>query len=76
MIQFLELDTATQKMQSTALILMFYQMKYQNYHLNFFKLQHNLKIDEKYYEMVENIDLIKEVSKYKNDCIDFKRTPI
>ena len=31
------------------------------------------KIDEKYYEMVENIDLIKEVSKYKNDHINFKK---
>ena len=31
------------------------------------------KINKKYYEMVENITLLKEISKYKNDHINFKK---
>ncbi|WP_418181011.1 methyl-accepting chemotaxis protein [Aliarcobacter lanthieri] len=31
------------------------------------------KIDEKYYDMVENVDLMKYISSYKNDHINFKK---
>ncbi|RBQ30820.1 chemotaxis protein [Arcobacter sp. FW59] len=31
------------------------------------------KIEDKYYEMVENVELIKEISRYKNDHINFKK---
>lgn len=31
------------------------------------------KIDKKYYEMVENVDLIKEISTYKNEHLNFKK---
>jgi methyl-accepting chemotaxis protein len=31
------------------------------------------KIDKNYYEMVENIDLMKDISKYKNDHINLKK---
>ncbi|WP_368029723.1 methyl-accepting chemotaxis protein [Arcobacter sp. s6] len=67
------LDTATQKNASTASNIDVLSNEVSKLSSKLLQITTQSKIDEKYYEMVENIDLIKEVSKYKNDHIDFKK---
>ncbi|MDD3055853.1 MAG: methyl-accepting chemotaxis protein [Aliarcobacter sp.] len=67
------LDTATQKNASTALNIDSLSKEVSKLSTRLLQITAQAKIDKKYYEMVENIDLMKEVSKYKNDHINFKK---
>ncbi len=67
------LDTATQKNAFTASNIDVLSNTVSKLSTRLLQITSQSKIDEKYYEMVENITLIKEVSKYKNDHINFKK---
>ena len=67
------LDTATQKNAFTASSIDTLSNEVSKLSTRLLQITSQSKIDEKYFDMVENIDLIKEVSKYKNDHINFKR---
>ncbi len=67
------LDSATQKNASTASNIDVLSNEVSKLSSKLLQITSQSKIDEKYYDMVENIDLIKEVSKYKNDHINFKK---
>ena len=67
------LDTATQKNAFTASSIDSLSLEVSKLSTRFIQITSQSKIEEKYFDMVENIDLIKEVSKYKNDHINFKR---
>ena len=67
------LDTATQKNASTALNIDSLSKEVSKLSTRLLQITAQAKIDKKYYEMVENIDLMKEISKYKNDHISFKK---
>ena len=67
------LDTATQKNAFTASNIDILSNEVSKLSSRLLQITAQAKIDNKFYEMVENIDLMKEVSKYKNDHIDFKK---
>ena len=67
------LDIATQKNAFTASNIDILSNEVSKLSSKLLQITSQSKIDEKYYDMVENIDLIKEVSKYKNDHINFKK---
>ena len=67
------LDTATQKNAFTASNIDVLSNEVSKLSSRLLQITSHSKIDKKYYEMVENIELIKEVSKYKNDHISFKK---
>ncbi len=67
------LDSATQKNASTASNIDTLSKEVSKLSSRLLQITAQAKIDKKYYEMVENIDLMKEVSKYKNDHISFKK---
>ncbi|MBU0924175.1 nitrate- and nitrite sensing domain-containing protein [bacterium] len=67
------LDTATQKNAFIASNIDILSNEVSKLSSKLLQITSQSKIDEKYYDMVENIDLIKEVSKYKNDHINFKK---
>ena len=67
------LDAATQKNASTASNIDVLSNEVSKLSHKLLQITAHAKIDKKYYQMVNNIDLIKEVSKYKNDHINFKK---
>ena len=67
------LDIATQRNAFTASNIDILSNEVSKLSFKLLQITSQSKIDEKYYDMVENIDLIKEVSKYKNDHINFKK---
>ena len=67
------LDTATQKNAFTASNIDILSNEVSKLSSRLLQITAQAKIDKKYYGMVENIDLMREVSKYKNDHIDFKK---
>jgi methyl-accepting chemotaxis protein len=67
------LDAATQENASTALNIDILSKEVSKLSIRLLQITAQAKIDKKYYEMVENIDLMREVSKYKNDHINFKK---
>ena len=67
------LDTATQKNAFTASNIDILSNEVSKLSSRLLQIAAQAKIDNKYYEMVENIDLMREVSKYKNDHINFKK---
>jgi len=68
------LDSATQKNAMTASNIDILSNEVSKLSNRLLDITSQSKIDERYYEMVENINLIKEVSKYKNDHINFKKS--
>ena len=68
------LDSATQKNAMTASNIDVLSNEVSKLSNRLLDITSQSKIDERYYEMVENINLIKEVSKYKNDHINFKKS--
>ena len=69
----LRLDSQTQKNAMTASNIDNLSNQVSNLSTKLLDITHQSKIDEKYYHMVENISLMKEISKYKNDHINFKK---
>ncbi len=69
----LKLDSQTQKNAKTASNIDSLSSQVSTLSTKLLEITHQSKIDEKYYHMVENISLMKEVSKYKNDHINFKK---
>ncbi len=67
------LDTATQKNAFTASNIDILSNEVSKLSSRLLQITAQAKIDKKYYGMVENIDLMREVSKYKNDHINFKK---
>ncbi|QKF78455.1 methyl-accepting chemotaxis protein [Arcobacter defluvii] len=67
------LDTATQKNVTTASNIDILSNEVSKLSSRLLEITSQSKIDEKYYDMVENITLIKEFSKYKNDHINLKK---
>ena len=67
------LDVATQKNAFTASNIDILSKEVSKLSTRLLQITSQSKIENKYYEMVENIDLLKEVSKYKNDHINFKK---
>jgi len=67
------LDTATQKNAFTASNIDVLSNEVSKLSTRLLQITSHSKIDKKYYEMVENIELMKEISKYKNDHISFKK---
>jgi methyl-accepting chemotaxis protein len=67
------LDTATQKNAFTASSIDSLSNEVSKLSTKLLQITSQSKIDEKYFDMVDNIELIKEVSKYKNDHINFKK---
>ena len=67
------LDTATQKNAFTASRIDSLSHEVSKLSARLFQITSQSKIEDKFFHMVENIDLIKEVSKYKNDHINFKK---
>ena len=67
------LDTATQKNATTASNIDILSNEVSKLSSRLLEITSQSKIDEKYYDMVENITLIKEFSKYKNDHINLKK---
>ena len=67
------LDTATQKNAFTASRIDSLSHEVSKLSTRLLQITSQSKIEDKFFHMVENIDLIKEVSKYKNDHINFKR---
>ncbi|MEZ4693200.1 MAG: methyl-accepting chemotaxis protein [Aliarcobacter sp.] len=68
------LDGATQKNVMTASNIDILSNEVSKLSSRLLDITSQSQIDERYYEMVENINLIKEVSKYKNDHINFKKS--
>ena len=68
-----KLDFETQKNAKTASNIDKLSNEVSNLSNKLLQITSASKIDEKFYEMVENVDLIKELSKYKNDHINFKK---
>ncbi|MDD2896806.1 MAG: methyl-accepting chemotaxis protein [Aliarcobacter sp.] len=67
------LDVATQKNAFTSSNIDVLSKEVSKLSSRLLQITAQAKIDKKYYEMVENIDLMKEVSKYKNDHINLKK---
>ena len=67
------LDTATQKNAFTASRIDSLSHEVSKLSARLLQITSQSKIEDKFFHMVENIDLIKEVSKYKNDHINFKK---
>ena len=67
------LDVATQKNAFTSSNIDVLSKEVSKLSNRLLQITAQAKIDKKYYEMVENIDLMKEVSKYKNDHINLKK---
>ncbi len=67
------LDSATQKNAFTASNIDILSNEVSKLSSRLLQITAQAKIDNKYYEMVNDINLIKEVSKYKNDHINFKK---
>jgi methyl-accepting chemotaxis protein len=67
------LDVATQKNASTASNIDLLSNEVSKLSSRLLQITAQAKIDNKFYEMVENIDLMKEISEYKNDHINFKK---
>jgi len=67
------LDAATQKNAFTASNIDILSKEVSKLSSRLLQITSQSKIDKKYYEMVENIDLMKEISKYKSDHINFKK---
>ena len=67
------LDVATQKNAFTSSNIDILSKEVSKLSSRLLQITAQAKIDKKYYEMVENIDLMKEVSKYKNDHINLKK---
>ena len=67
------LDAATQKNAFTASNIDILSNEVSKLSSRLLQITSQSKIDKKYYEMVENIDLMKEISKYKSDHINFKK---
>ena len=67
------LDTATQKNAFTASRIDSLSHEVSKLSTRLLQITSQSKIEDKFFHMVENIDLIKEVSKYKNDHINFKK---
>ncbi|MFY4790230.1 methyl-accepting chemotaxis protein [Aliarcobacter butzleri] len=68
-----KIDSATQKNAKTALNIDNLSNEVSKLSNKLLQITSQSKIDDKYYEMVENINLIKELSTYKNDLINFKK---
>ncbi|WP_193209572.1 methyl-accepting chemotaxis protein [Aliarcobacter butzleri] len=68
-----KIDSATQKNAKTALNIDNLSNEVSKLSNKLLQITSQSKIDDKYYEMVENINLIKELSTYKNDHINFKK---
>ncbi|MFW2568835.1 methyl-accepting chemotaxis protein [Aliarcobacter butzleri] len=68
-----KIDFATQKNAKTALNIDNLSNEVSKLSNKLLQITSQSKIDDKYYEMVENINLIKELSTYKNDHINFKK---
>ncbi len=67
------LDVATQKNAFTSSNIDILSKEVSKLSSRLLLITAQAKIDKKYYEMVENIDLMKEVAKYKNDHISLKK---
>ena len=67
------LDRATQENAMTASNIDILSKEVSKLSSRLLDITSQSKIDKKYYEMVEDINLLKEVSKYKNDHINFKK---
>ena len=67
------LDRATQENAMTASNIDILSKEVSKLSSKLLDITSQSKIDKKYYEMVEDINLLKEVSKYKNDHINFKK---
>ncbi|MFY4844946.1 methyl-accepting chemotaxis protein, partial [Aliarcobacter butzleri] len=68
-----KIDSDTQKNAKTALNIDNLSNEVSKLSNKLLQITSQSKIDDKYYEMVENINLIKELSTYKNDHINFKK---
>ncbi|MFW2555722.1 methyl-accepting chemotaxis protein [Aliarcobacter butzleri] len=68
-----KIDFATQKNAKTALNIDNLSNEVSKLSNKLLQITSQSKINDKYYEMVENINLIKELSTYKNDHINFKK---
>ncbi|QKF72608.1 NIT sensor-containing MCP-domain signal transduction protein [Aliarcobacter faecis] len=68
-----KLDSETQKNAQTALNIDTLSNEVSKLSNKLLQITSSSKIDENYYEMVENVELIKQVSIYKNDHINFKK---
>jgi len=67
------LDQMTQKNASTSSSIDNLSKEVANLSTRLLGITAQAQIDEKYYDMVDDINLIQEISKYKNDHINFKR---
>ncbi len=68
-----KLDSETQKNAQTALNIDTLSNEVSKLSNKLLQITSSSKIDENYYEVVENVELIKQVSIYKNDHINFKK---
>ena len=68
-----KLDFTTQKNAKTALNIDRLSNEVSDLSNKLLQITSASKIDEKYYDMVENVDLIKELSIYKNEHLNFKK---
>ena len=68
-----KLDFTTQKNAKTALNIDRLSNEVSDLSNKLLQITSASKIDEKYYDMVENVDLIKELSVYKNEHLNFKK---
>ena len=67
------LDQMTQKNATTSSNIDNLSKQVANLSTRLLGITSQAQIDDKYYDMVDDINLIQEVSKYKNDHINFKR---
>ena len=68
-----KLDFTTQKNAKTALNIDRLSNEVSDLSNKLLQITSSSKIDEKYYDMVENVDLIKELAIYKNEHLNFKK---
>ena len=68
-----KLDFTTQKNAKTAINIDRLSNEVSDLSNKLLQITSASKIDEKYYDMVENVDLIKELSIYKNEHLNFKK---
>nr|WP_072680269.1 nitrate- and nitrite sensing domain-containing protein [Arcobacter sp. LA11] len=68
------LDQMTQKNATTSSNIDNLSKEVANLSTRLLGITAQAEINEKYYSMVDDIDLIQEISKYKNDHINFKKT--
>ncbi len=67
------LDQMTQKNAATSTDIDSLSKEVANLSSRLLGITQKAKIDNKYYDMVDDIDLIQDISKYKNDHINFKK---